>query len=61
MKKLYYYVEDSPIEITENIEDESITNEVMDINQEGDNLITNEETLLPSRGFPYRNYGKYRR
>jgi hypothetical protein len=33
-------VEDSPIEITENIEDESITNEVMDINQEGDNLIT---------------------
>jgi hypothetical protein len=34
---------------------------LLDINQEGDNLITNEETLLLRRGFPYRNYGKYRR
>jgi hypothetical protein len=53
MKKLYYLVEDSPIEITENIEDESITdNEVIDINQEGDNLIINEETLLTVEDSP---------
>jgi sensor domain CHASE-containing protein len=49
------------LDILDSQEDESITNEVINLNQEGDNLIINEETLLPSRGFPYRNYGKYRR